>query len=452
MMTAPFFKVAFSIISVRIINLLAGFIAMMMVGGLGKTALAAAILAVFSMNMLLTINISLLQVLSIFIRQYIAQNKKSPEFSQLIGQGVLIALVCALISYVILNQMTHLLAIFHQDPQLILLTHGYFQYAALGIFPALILNVFSQINLGVGRIRVVVVTELLSLILRVLLSYVLILGHFQLPKMGLTGMAIADLVVNLWMSMMCIFYLYFSKYYNKWFIFKHFFSFDKRLCKLILRHGTPMAIQTVGELAAITLSIFLMGFYGINALAAIQVTNQYLTLCMILGFGFTQALTLFVREVVYQEKEVNQLIFKYMKTALQTLYLINIPVALLFIMQPQFLLSIFVDVKEKHSLFMMYSQAFFLFNAMLILLDSTRSILTGILRGIGDANAAMGIGLFSLWIIALPFSLLSYLLHMGPVMTRFGVVLGFLSWVLLLALRVYKMLQNSNDVLVYRKI
>jgi Na+-driven multidrug efflux pump len=247
-----------------------------MVGSFGKSALAAAVIAVLTVNMVYVINISLLQALPVLIRQYRQQMRSIDEIGSLIKQSYWIALICAFISSLILLRMDKLLLLIGQDPDLVALTKDYFHYSTFAIYPALMLSVFSQINIGFERLRTVLIIEFIAAVLRIVWSYGFILG----------------------------------------------------------------------------------------------------------GYGFTQAVTILTREALYSTLNQQQLIVQYLKTALGAALTCNIPIALLFLLCPQLLLSLFITSKSTDLLFLSYCEAFFGFNALIILLDGARSVLTGVLRGL----------------------------------------------------------------------
>lgn len=462
-MIARISKIVCSVSLARMINVLGSFFLIVMLGSLGKTTVAAAALALLSANIILVLSISLLQGLNPLIRQYRAQKKDFSEIGHLIRQGCIIALACSLGSSFILWHLSDLLLLLGQDPELILLTKPYFHYAALSLFPALMLNIFSQINLGIERYRVVIFAELIGLILRITLGYVFILGRFRFPMMGLGGLALADLCSNMMMLTLIIVYIKKVQDYNAMnllspprtiyprpFVMLALFLMDKASCRNILAFGIPIAIQTGGEFSAILMSIYLMGYYGVEALASFQVANQYLTLCLILGFGFTQALTLLVREALYQEQDSQRLVSRLIKTAMGMAIVCNFFIALLFLTYPHFLLCLFINEAQANSLFLSYGTGFLALNAGFILLDSIRSILTGALRGLNETKSSMWIGLFSLWLIAVPITLLCFSLDTDPVTMRLGLIAGFLVWIILLALRLYPNLFSLHGLRVVK--
>lgn len=464
-MIVRIFKIVCSVSLARMMNVLGSFFLVMMLGAFGKTTVAAAALALLSANIIFVLSISLLQGLNPLIRQYRVQKKDPSEIGHLIRQGYIIALLCSFASSLVLWHLSELLLLLGQDPQLIGLTQPYFHYAAFSIFPALMLNIFSQVNLGIERYRVLMFMELMGLILRTVLGCVFILGCFSFSPMGLGGLAVADLCSNIIMLSLVMMYIKKQPDYTAMSLLRlpcflkpntyknqiakksvslsrvgkypRLLGVDKSSYRSILALGVPIAIQTGGEFSAILMSLYLMGYYGVDTLASFQVANQYLTLCLILGFGFTQALTLLVREALYQEQNSQALISRLIKTAMGMALFCNFFIALFFLTHPHFLLSLFINEVQASPVFLTYGTGFLALNAALILLDSIRSILTGALRGLNEAKSVMWIGLFSLWLIAAPVSLLCFFLDADPVSMRLGLIAGFWVWIILLALRLY---------------
>ena len=58
----------------------------------------------------------------------------------------------------------------------------------------------------------------------------------------------------------------------------------------------PIGMQFGGEFVAMTMATYLIGYFGVTALAASQIVSQYTMLVIILIIGLTQALSILVSE------------------------------------------------------------------------------------------------------------------------------------------------------------
>ncbi len=64
------------------------------------------------------------------------------------------------------------------------------------------------------------------------------------------------------------------------------------VCKKIFLLGYPIGMQFGGELAAMTVATYFMGYFGVTALAASQIVSQYALLIIMITLGLSQALSI----------------------------------------------------------------------------------------------------------------------------------------------------------------
>ena len=77
--------------------------------------------------------------------------------------------------------------------------------------------------------------------------------------------------------------------------------------------------------------------------------------------------------------------------------------AALFLLQPEHLLDLYLDIKQStHSRVVTLGTHFMEIAAVYILFDGCRSMMTAALRGMHDAHIPMRMGLGCMWLIGLP--------------------------------------------------
>lgn len=445
--------IALPISAGRLLHILATFIAMMMVAQLGKEYLAAGFLATSSTITILTLTSTIFYSVGIRIRYYRGQNAALSDIGLLVKNGFLIALVLAIPASLIISNLDKVLLLVHQDPQLVFLTRKYFLFAGIGMFPLLAMTVIGQFYVGIGKPRFALIIDLISFPLIILVSYALVLGHFGLPKLGLCGISLATLIVQSIILFATLVVIYCSHNNRPYELFKKSCVVNWEVCRGIFALGLPIGIQFGGELAAMAAAGYLMGYFGVDVLAAMQITGQYSIIVIMLSFGLAQALSLTVSEVYGQTKNGEQIIIKYMQAATLLLIFYVVPVSLLFSTLSTQLAEFYMGTTDLQTDFKYLIHVFFVLAGLFLFVDGVRHILSATLRGLHDSQTATRINLVSMWLIALPVSwLTAFVFKGGPVALRLGFLTGFIAAVLFLFMHLYKRLMHRTSFKVVASI
>jgi MATE family multidrug resistance protein len=177
-----------------------------------------------------------------------------------------------------------------QDPHMIALAKPYFHAMVWAIFPDLMFTVFLHFVMGLGHMRTNLVFTLLWVPLNIFLNYCLIFGKFGLPALGIAG-AGYGMAISFWIiaSIMAV-YLLLSKTYRIY--FQHIFhnAIPSALMEL-LRVGLPMGLMFCIEIGFFTCITLIMGTLSSHAVAANQITMQFLGQFSTVSFCFAQAIT-----------------------------------------------------------------------------------------------------------------------------------------------------------------
>ncbi|QRN04048.1 hypothetical protein GH742_09275 [Legionella sp. MW5194] len=415
----------------RLLHVCGHFMVMMMVARLGEAQLAAGSLAISSYMVILTLTTSIFYAISILIR---SQPEPSAYSQRLLVNALLLASAIALPAALSLICMDKLLLLFHQDAALVALTRDYFFFSALGLFPLLWLTVILQFYLGTGNARVGLWIELISLPLTLVAAYCLV------PYWHLAGASLASLCVQLLLA--CgLFYLVCRKNQR---LVHGILAPDWHLCRAILTLGLPIGIQFGGELAVMAFATYLMGYFGVNALAALQITNQYALLFFMLNFGLSQALALKISE---ERRKQHPALSDILLAALCLFAAYMLPVVVLFsFFSNELIRFYFGNAPLSHSFYSL-SKAFFLLSAGFLVIDGLRNLLSSALRGFHDSTHSSRINLLALWGVSLPFcAVAAFPLHGGPIGLRLGFLSGFILAVMLLSRNLLHKLKHTRDV------
>lgn len=429
------FRLALPISLSRLLHVFGHFIVMMMVARQGDDQLAAGSLAISSYMTVLTLTSAIFYAIGILIR---SQPEPSAQTGKLLSNALLLATALALPAALSLIYMDRFLLFFHQDAALVALTREYFFFSALSLLPMLWLTVILQFYLGTGKAHIALWLEMVSLPLTLIIAYGLVPGHFGLPQWGLAGASLASLTVQ--MILLCgVLYLLLRE--NP-LLLRFSLIPDWSLCAKILKLGLPIGIQFGGELAVMACATYLMGYFGTNALATLQITNQYALVVFMLNFGLSQALALTISEALRtQHAPVAAIIL----AALCLFAAYILPVAVVFALFSEQLTCFYIGTGSLPHDFYTLSAAFFLLSAVFLVVDGLRNLLTCALRGFHDSRSPGRINLLSLWGVSLPLSAAAaFNLHGGPIGLRLGFLSGFIVAVMLLSRNLLQKLKHGD--------
>lgn len=430
----------------RLLTILANFIAMMMVAQFGAQAMAAGLLAVTSSTAILILTSGIFYALGIQIRYYRGQKQSAESIGVLVKNGFFLAIILALPAALVMMCLDQMLLFVGQDPILVAMTTEYFFYAAIGMFPMLIMMVIGQFYIGIDKPSFTLITGMINLPLTVILSYALVLGHWGWPALGLAGVSLASALTQLFMVLGALLIIYLTKLHKAYNLGRNFLVFDWHICYSLLVLGAPIGLQLGGELVVMALANYLMGYLGIDAMAALQITSQYAMLVIMLNFGLAQALAYVISEAHGKQEVSYLLIKKYTKAALILLIGYTLPISLLFCLSAAFLAKVYMGTHQLALEFIILVRAFFILGALFLFFDGARTLLSGILRGLQDTKAASRINLLAMWCVSLPVSLFTiFIAHGGPISLRVSFLSGFLVAAIALAIHLYQKLAQTPD-------
>jgi MATE family multidrug resistance protein len=413
------FALALPMTGSQLINVASGFFCVVMLAQLGPEVLAASAL-VFSTDLsIMVTGFSILFSLSVLIGHAYGE-KKYLAIGVFVQQGWMLSLLISIPILLIFWYIKPILLFLGQSKEITELVQLYFHAFLWCVIPELLVVCNQQFGYGIHKKLLMVSTSILSVIVLLCTAYVLIFGKFGCPQLGIAGLGYARAAQNTFFFLFTTSFFYYSKDFSRFQLFK--FRVHHHLEQLfhMLAIGWPISIQMGGEMLSFFVTGLMIGWLGATSLAAFQVVNQYSFIVMISIFSLSQASGILVGQAVgaKQSHEVKKLGYVSMACVLVVTSL----VALLFILAPKILSSLYLNVQDPNNRqTLAYIAVLFIIVAISQIFDGLRHILTGVLRGLFDTRFPMGVGLFVIWIIGVPLSYyLAFILHLGVV----GVVGG----------------------------
>ena len=171
----------------RLLQMLTGFIGMLMLARLGHEVLAAGMLMTSTMVSTLVVLISLLFSLSVVVGQAYGA-KRYHEIGTIIQQGCCLALLMALPTMCLFFYADRILLAMGQLPQLLIYVRQYFHALIWGVPAFMVQAALQQALYGMSRQRLVIIVNLICLLVFIPAAYFLIYGAGSFHGYGVPGL------------------------------------------------------------------------------------------------------------------------------------------------------------------------------------------------------------------------------------------------------------------------
>ncbi|MEM8561633.1 MAG: MATE family efflux transporter, partial [Pseudomonadota bacterium] len=176
---------------------------------------------------------------------------------RVVSQGLIIAIACipALIFIGLFGD--DVFPLLGHEPAQVRLESLYFQILMAGSFVQLLKSLLASYFAGIGRTRVIMFADVLSVALNIPLSWLLIFGHWGLPVLGIAGAGVGTIVATLFgLGIYLVFYL--APAHRSRFNVGDSLRFEPGILRRHLRLGIPAGVESFLNMG--TFNIFLLLF------------------------------------------------------------------------------------------------------------------------------------------------------------------------------------------------
>lgn len=439
----PLLKLAIPLILTNVVQSSLPFIETIFLSRLGEDTLAAGALVSWLFATMIVIIFGTFSAINILIaHQHGAKNDAA--IIHILRDGLLLALLFSGPTFLLFWKISPLLLILGQSEKLASLATLYLHALAFGLFPKFILIVLFEFVLGLGHSRVIMKVTILSIPIYILFSYAFIFGKFGLPALGIAGagwgMTVSDWII----STSCFILLFLSKTYKPY--ITSIFNLKKPFNLWEILHlGLPMGIMYCFEVAFFFAVTLVMGVIGVQALAANQITMQYLGPFAGIIFCIAQAITVRMGHQIGANEKLEAKRTAKIGIALSSIFMVVI--ALFYWTIPKLLISVDFDIHNPNYFeTVTLATSFFYIAALFQIIESIRIALFGVLRALKDTKFTLLTSIISFWLIALPFGYtLAKYFSIGGAGLWWGMCFGAGVNVLLLGYRYKSKMNRLND-------
>ncbi len=274
---------------------------------------------------------------------------------------------------------------------------------------------FFSFFTGRGKTTFVAKVKILGCLINIPLNYILIFGKLGLPPLGILGAGLANSLANLCTMLIAAtcFLLVDQKEYET----RSHREFDWPCIRKLLLFGTPAGLQTFIRNAAFAIVVMMIGYAGNEELAATSIALSINMLGNMPMIGLMDATSIITGQYIGKRRLL--VAQRICGRSWRILFVWMMFASLFYLFCPELLVSVFGSGKAgaTHMDFekvVQYVVIILHFAVVFNLLDATRFITMGSLRGAGDTKIPLCIGVSTSWLIQIPGTLyLVYYAHAG---------------------------------------
>ncbi len=405
----------------------------MMVGRLGAETLAAASLgnSIFFVVMMFGIGVSM--AITPLVAAADGEGRKD-RITGIFKHGLVINTWTSVLLSLLILLGSPLLFYLDQPVEVVDSALPYLGIITFSLIPFMFFQTFKQFTEGLSQTKQAMVVIVLCNLVNIFLNWVLIFGNLGMPALGLNGAGWATFISRVLMGAIMFYYVWKSKRYRPYKLKVGFGSLHFPMISKMLKIGVPTGFQFIFETGAFSAATILMGWIGVNALAAHQIALNLSSISYMMASGLSAAAMVRVG---------NQLGKNDIK-AMREIGFTSFAMAIIFMLFFAILLIAF-----RHYLPLLYisdasvitmTAGLLVIAGLFQLSDGVQVVGLGALRGMADVRIPTLITLGAYWAIGLPFGyLLAFPLGLGEKGVWYGLLVGLTSTALLLVFRFHRL-------------
>jgi len=389
---------------------------------LGREYLAASMSGSLTTFLCMSLFLGVIGYTNALIAQHYGAGQKD-YCSKVLTQGLIISLLSYPVMLILSIQAKWLFIESGHAPDVVELEYSYMSILIFGSIISCFRTAFSSFFSGIGRTRVVMIANFLSLILNIPFNYILIFGKLGFPAMGIRGAAYGT-IIGLAGGLLLLVFAYFHESNRREFGIGRSFVIHKNLLWKLMRYGFPSAIEMTLNISAFTIFLLLFQSYGKSVAAAVTITFNWdlVSFIPILGLGVgTTALVgqqLGAKDIPEAKRAcLSGLIVAVCWALIMSTLFLSLTNHLVHIfISPD--ISSFSDVAPLAGILLRLASMYLLFDACLV-------IIGGALRGAGDTVWVMWASAILHWLMLIGQYYLIKVRHISPVISWLFLV-GFI--------------------------
>ncbi len=409
-----------------------------MVGRLGATELAAAVLATQVFLVVFVFGVGFAQAIMPLVAHAEGRDDRA-ALRRSLRMGLWVLAFYAAAAMLPLWHLEAILLALGQKPPIAELASDYMRVAQWGMFPALLTMGLRSYLAVVGKAHVVMWVTFALIGLNAALNYAFIFGQLGAPALGIVGAAIASVGTKtagaLWL------FGYARRDRGRDGLFSRFWRPQWPAFFEVARLGWPIGITLVAEVGLFVATSVMVGWLGTIPLAAHGIAIQVTSVAFMVPIGLSSAST--VRVGVAHGRGDTRALSRAGWSAVFLAAGFGLVAALVFWLVPGPLVALYLDDADPNAAAVVAAAVPLLYVAAAFqIVDGIQAVSAGNLRGLKDTRVPMIIAVLSYWALGMPAAyLFAFPGGLGAVGVWLGLAAGlglaalFLTWRFSIALR-----------------
>ena len=430
-------SLATPIVVVQVGLMTMGVVDAIMAGRFSPEALAATAIGNFYFFVVAVFGMGVLLVLDPLIAQAVGAGDES-GIALAVQRGLLLAFVLSAVLGSLMLPVEGVLRALRQPDELVPLAARYVWICVPSLLPFNAFLVFRQLLQALGLTRAIVATIVLCNLANVALNWALIFGNLGLPRLGVTGAALATSLSRTLLVLVLV--------ALAWQRLRPYVrplrrqALERAPLARMLRLGLPIGAQHELEVSYFGGLIVLMGLLGTISVAAHQAAINLASLTFMVPVGVGSATAVFVGRAVGARDE--PAVRRYAVAGLVCGVGFMCVAAAVFLLFPFGLAELYSRDQEVIAL----AAGLIPIAGLFQVFDGTQVVSAGILRGIGDTRFPMIAAALGFWLVGLPLSLLlGFGARLGAEGLWWGSLVALMMVAALLLYRVRMRLRQSME-------
>jgi len=431
-------KLAYPVVIGQLGHMMLGVIDTLMVGRIGAVPLAASSLANGLVLLIMILGIGMSVALTPLVA--IAKgSEKHDECGVILRQGLLVNIVFSFILVISIYFLVDLIKYLDQPPEVVQYAESYLRIINISIIPFMLFQTYKQFSEGLSFTKPPMTILIFSVFINAFLNWILIFGNLGFPRLELDGAGYATLMTRIFMAFAIFIYIRNAKTFQEFDPSLKYKGVNWAVIKKIVNLGLPGGLQMFFEVGGFSFAAIMVGWIGVNELAAHQIALNLASITFMVGLGISIAATIRIGNYLGKRDLVG--IKKAGYTALFIIATIMGSFGLMFFILRDFLPTLYIQNVEVIKI----AASLIVIASFFQVVDGLQVVGIGILRGLTDLKAPMFISFVAYWIIGLPVAyLLGFVLEFGVEGVWVSFVVGLSLAALFFYLRFQKFLRTTE--------
>ncbi|WP_154853249.1 MATE family efflux transporter [Cyclobacterium xiamenense] len=434
------FSLAYPVMLSQLGQVMVGVADNVMVGRLGAVPLAAASLANSIFFLILMFGIGISMAVTPMVAAADGEGKTG-KIGRYLSHGFVINGFASLVLFLVILGLSPGLKWLGQPEEVVVLAIPYLLIITFSLVPFMFFQTYKQFIEGLSQTKQAMYITVLFNLVNVGLNWLLIYGKWGFPELGLNGAGWATLVSRILMAFAIYMYVTRSGRYTRMLRSFQLKNLRFAILKKMLRIGIPTGLQFVFEVGAFSTAAIMMGWIGINALAAHQIAINLASVSYMMASGLSAAAMVRVgnqlgKNDIARLRQVGFTIFGMVAVFMAVF-------ALFFLLFRNYLPLLYIDERPVIEM----AATLLIIAGFFQVSDGLQVVGLGALRGLSDVKVPTLVTLVAYWVIGLP---LGYVLAFYLEWNELGIWIGLLTGLTLTAIMlIYRF--HSLSLRLYRQ-